>query len=369
MAAPIVIDSFDVRSSSSARNRVSALVDGRELWFESDLELISSPEPFLSAFLLPAMETGRDLVCESPVDAVWLKHMESLQDLFHSWWRYPKIRIEAPISPIVHTPMEKTAVLFSGGVDSFHTVLRHPRRIDALLFIEGLDIPISKQEYRAFACGHMQHIAGELGKDWLHLATNLREHPLFRNSHYTRTHGAALAAGAQLLRGYIGHLIINSSSVSDYDIPWGTHWDSDPLWSCSWLDIEHWGHHVWRAQKLVEIMREPMVRQHLRVCYHEFRVGKLNCGECEKCVRTMLSLHQQGQLESFHALQPVHGLTRSIDRVRRTKVASVIVYQGYGQQEQDPEIRRAIHRLIQRSQGSLSWIRRLVHKCRWRFAG
>ncbi len=366
MPAPVTIEPVKSSSTPHAANRVEACVDGRIAWFESDLALGCRAEPFLSAFLLPAMTAGRDLDCSEPVDAAWMNHMTTLQDLFHRWWGHPKIRINAPLGTTAPPPVANTAVLFSGGVDSFHTLLRHPDRIDAMLFIEGLDIPIGDKAYLEFIGDELRQIAKATGTQLHRVATNLREHPLFSSVDYIRTHGGALAACAQLLGDHVGRLIINSSSVSDYDIPFGTHWDSDPLWSCSWLRIEHWGNHLWRSDKLFDIMHEPIVSRHLRVCYHRLPVGQLNCGSCEKCVRTMLLLHQRGSLEAFPSLKPPHGLAQAIDRVRRTKHASIPVYIRFRNLERDPQIRHAIGKLILRSGGPLSRLRRLLHKYRWR---
>ncbi len=359
---------LEIRNLRISRNgdshRCAAMVDGVEVWFESDQELSGAPESFLSAFLLPAMAAGRDLLCDEPVDPLWLENNQRLQEIFHRWWGYFLIRVQAPLASDLRQQTGRSALLFSAGVDSFHTLLKHPDRIDCLLFAEGLDVKIDNNAYREHARALVRRVAASKGMSCLGIATNLRQHPLFKRMDYLRTHGAALAACAHQLDRHCGRLIINSSSVTEFNIPFGTHWDTDPLWSSSSLGVDHWGQHRWRAEKLTEIMREPIVRQNLRCCFERLSPPALNCGRCEKCVRTMLILHQHGQLDGFEALQPPCHLAESIDRVVYVKSITLQVYERVRAVESDPMIRDALDRLIRRNHGPLGKLRRSLYK-RW----
>lgn len=367
MKKPIVIRNLECRPAEMGWHRCSAMVDGHETWFESELQTSPHPESHLSAFLLSAMAAGRNLQTDAAVDPVWLQNNSRLQDIFHRWWGYPKIRIDAPIAPSTLPRPSKTAALFTAGVDSFHTLLHHPRQIDALMFIEGLDVKIDHVEYRRHTRELIRNIARARRVEFISIATNLRKHPLFRKMDYMNSHGGAMAACAHQLSGHIGHLIINSSSVTDYNVPLGTHWESDPLWSSSALEVEHWGQHLWRSEKLGQIMHEPIVRANLRVCFETLQAPRLNCCRCEKCVRTMLSLHQRGELDDFTSLQPPVSLVDSIDRILQLRGVSVPVYENHFLvKEPDPAVRAALERLIHRSKGPLRKIRRLAYKWRLR---
>lgn len=50
-----------------------------------------------------------------------------------------------------------------------------------------------------------------------------------------------------------------------------------------------------RADKVRMLAREPLALRHLRVCWEKDE-GTYNCGRCEKCLRTMTSLHALGVL-------------------------------------------------------------------------
>src|SRR5262245_11422945 len=104
--------------------RVSAGVDGTPLWFESaDAALNPSPEAFASAMLVPAIDRGERLTLEEPVSSVWRSSVRQALSVFNQWWGYPELLPE----PVHHPPeaarASQTALLFSGGVDSFHTLL------------------------------------------------------------------------------------------------------------------------------------------------------------------------------------------------------------------------------------------------------
>jgi hypothetical protein len=113
-------------------------------------------------------------------------------------------------------------------------------------------------------------------------------------------------------------------------------------------------------------MHEPIVRKNLRVCLEKLPAGILNCGQCEKCVRTMIPLYQHDQLQNFESLQPPVSLLRSISRVPKVKPRSQFVYEGYLQNEQDPEIRQAIEGLLRRSRWPAMKLRRFFRKRYWK---
>jgi hypothetical protein len=252
-------------------------------------------------------------------------------------------------------------VLFTGGVDSFYSLLKYPSRIDAVLFVEGMDIAIGDHGHRELVREEIRSVADAMGIAFLNVSTNLREHPLFRSMDYNRTHGAGLTASAHVLTRHVGHLVVSSSTMPEVDVPLGTHWDTDPLWSSAALTVEHWGHHIWRWDKLSEIMDEPLVRAHLRVCFANVP-GQLNCRACEKCVRTMIHLHQHGRLASFPTMSPPVDLQDSIDRVKRVKRVTQFTYDGYLARERKPEIREAIRRLLKRSRGPLKALYRMRYR-------
>ena len=62
------------------------------------------------------------------------------------------------------------------------------------------------------------------------------------------------------------------------------------MWSCDRQLIRHFSCRVNRLEKLQTILNEtPDLLENLRVCYLN-PDGALNCGRCEKCLRTQLQL-------------------------------------------------------------------------------
>jgi hypothetical protein len=86
------------------------------------------------------------------------------------------------------------------------------------------------------------------------------------------------------------------SIASDYDIPTqrphGSHPLVDSNYSSTNLRIRHEGITLSRFQKTELIADWGISLNNLRVCnrYKHYKSGALNCGKCEKCVRTMLAL-------------------------------------------------------------------------------
>ena len=51
-----------------------------------------------------------------------------------------------------------------------------------------------------------------------------------------------------------------------------------------------------RTEKLALLSNSAVTLEHLRVCF-QLGSGRINCGECEKCIRTMVGLRIEGALE------------------------------------------------------------------------
>src|SRR5574338_65095 len=76
--------------------RVSAPVEGEELWFESDVPLRPSPEAFLSALLIPAMMLGQSLRSDDPVCDVWAGNAAQAREIARRYWGFAGGEVLAP---------------------------------------------------------------------------------------------------------------------------------------------------------------------------------------------------------------------------------------------------------------------------------
>lgn len=275
---------------------VSAQVNGFEVWFEtSDADLLSSGEALGTAFLIPAMHMGHTLEINAPTDGEWTRNVTGIVDTVAGWWEVPACP-PAPSQSAQRQSGGGVGLLFTGGVDSFFTLLESGISADSLVHVQGFDIPLSDSERVASAERGARAVAAALGIECIVVRTNLRSHPMFQRVSWERTHGGALISVGHLLRGVLGEVLLSSSAHRSATRTWGTDWRIDRFWSSAGLTVSHVGEGWWRHQKLERIAHHPLVRDHLRVCW-EHRTEAPNCSECDKCLRTMITLQKVGALE------------------------------------------------------------------------
>lgn len=302
---PVLVRSLFCDAQRSGVSRVTALVDGKPLWFESsDTELLCSPEGFASALLVPAMSHGKDLVFEDPLCETWLENTRQLIKVFSQWWGWSPIKV----SSLSKRPVEKRiadgrALCFSGGVDSFYSLITYPEPIDTLILVQGYDINIDDNVGAQHTFNHMKLVAAARGIDAVMVKTNFREHHI-GGKKYKHAFGGALAAIGHLV-GDTRELIISSGYRYDEARPYGSHWQTDILWSSAGMKVVHYGAELNRDQKLRTIAAEPLVRKHLRTCQENlsdsFQISDkiMNCGRCLKCIRTLLVFQQEGGIDDL----------------------------------------------------------------------
>jgi len=333
-------------------SRVRCRVDGEDVWFESaDAELTPRIEAFAGAMLIAALKCRARLIVEEPVDHAWLEGQRRIFTIYRKWW-YPDR--EFPIvAEVRDEPASKgapfTATCFTGGVDSFHTLLSNLKRIDALYFVHGYDIPLDDDvRMQAFAAS-IHEVAGALGKKSLVLKSNLRGHHRFAASDWTQSHGAAIVAGAHLLSGAIGRLIIPSSYNMLMDVPWGSHWKTDRLHSRPEIVFEHFGQTHYRYKKIKEVAHHPLFLRHVRVCWaNQSPAG--NCSQCEKCLRTMTVMENLGVLSRSEAFDQSRTLIERLDALPMIMRPSMNrPWATTLSQCKSPELHNAVARLLQRS--------------------
>lgn len=328
---------------------VSTRSDGQRIFFScSDVSLKPTAEAFATALLVPSLHFGRDLVVHPQVCEEWAQRFVTIPDLVRSWWHYPQPSLKLQPVKRVPSPSPQRALAFSGGADSFYSMLKHPEPFDALVSVIGFDVKLTDRNRAKSLENCLRSVAAEFGYKAVCIATNLRQHRLLKKSPWERTHGGALAAIGHLLSGSYGTFTISASGAKKFNHPWGSHWDLDPKFGSSSLTVEHFGEHLMRTAKLLEIAHEPVVRKHLRVCW-EHRGQGTNCGLCEKCVRTMLILDACGQLGNYSSFSHVHKLTETISRIPYVPKMPIDTYlflmdHGISTQYQAP-----VQRLIERS--------------------
>lgn len=290
--------------------RFEARVGGRvqEVWFRTDSPLTPSADAALPACLMPTMRTGGTLRLEGPVSPRLLRAQREFQSIqstwSREWWWFEdaslrEVEVVAPVAPPPQSRSGRVAAFFSGGVDSWSTVLGNPDVTD-LIFVHGLDLVPGMAHQGNLGDEVEQRLreaAAELGLALHVVETNLRElsDPLVEWEAYC---ASATAAVALFLAPHFERVLIASDADHETQLPIATGRMIDHLWSTEQLEIADDGGRLNREQRLRRIAGHPLVRRTLRVCW-ENRDGAYNCGRCRKCLLTMVSLEARGLLASM----------------------------------------------------------------------
>ena len=317
--------------------------------------MIADPAIWASFCLMPAMEKGADILLKGihPPDASWMKNLGKLTAIFQNWWggRIPQVAAtaRAPWRQRLGLlrPAAGRALFFSGGVDSFHALLHLIQKgtpPDALIFVEGFDFDHRDTGRIEAYLPAVRKICAHHRMTLLRVRTNLRRLPFFRESNWTHTHGLAMAGVAHSLRDY-GHIYIASSFQERGLQSYGSRWDVDPCFSSATHRFYHVGDEVGRHQKIALLASDPLVREHLRVCWQD-RTERLNCGACEKCLRTELSLHLLGVLDQFPGFVQEEALEDRLGRINPDLEAAMEMWLVVRGQHLPPAIERVLRSLF-----------------------
>ena len=351
-------------SRSGDTHRVSAMVCGHPVWFESaNAVLRPSVEAFGSSFLVPALHARRPLRFNGPLSRLWRENVAKLVCIFHRWWDYPEtLAIESEGQAVPADKKPDGAECFSGGADSFYSLLRMNHATRYLVFVHGFDMSYRDgyrmRKYRPA----LEEICRATGRIPIVIRTNLRKHPFFSQVMWENSHGGALAAIGHLLADSAGRIVIASSCTYDELEPWGSHWETDPLWAAENLEIVHDDATLYRLNKLKTMAEEPLVQQHLRVCFKNLAAHG-NCSRCDKCVRTMLVLHRRRQLQNYPVFDRRTPLTAILDSMDPVPENMHYRYEELIRDGMPAEIEAAVRRLLARQRPPrYSRLRRTVRK-------
>lgn len=254
--------------------------------------------PFLVTAVPVAMRHGWTLRSAAPVSAELLRRLPEIQDIYRHWipgsTRIPVEAAGQGSEPSVLAAGRGAGSFFSGGVDSYYTLLKHRDAITRLIFVIGFDLPLHKEGLIGRVGTAVGEAAAALGVELIRVRTNLRD---FCDRHvpWSIYHGAALASVALLLQADLAQAFIPSTHTYADMFPWGSHPLLDHRWSTEGIRLAHDGCEATRFEKMEAVAQSPVALQTLRVCFRNHG-GAYNCGRCEKCLRTMVSLEILGAL-------------------------------------------------------------------------
>ncbi|HEC13836.1 MAG TPA: hypothetical protein ENI80_11445 [Acidiferrobacteraceae bacterium] len=274
--------------------------------FESGIA--TNGNPWLVVLLPLAMKLGEPLRLRQPVDRTLHKNMGKLMSLWSAWYEdIKRVPLEMDIEDLVPaTAPGRNALFFSGGVDSFFSLLKHEEEketveessIDDLLCVHGFDIALKNRSSFSLHQRRMQDVADSTNKQYVGITTNLRTTMLEKAGWGRLSFGSAFASIALLLGERYRKVFFASTGQSDHLLaPWGSHPLADYLFSTASTEFVHDGFRYSRVEKTKEIAANSMARKYLHVCY--VKGNDKNCGKCIKCYRTMITLDVLGCLEEF----------------------------------------------------------------------
>ncbi|UCC95040.1 MAG: hypothetical protein JSW40_09590 [Candidatus Omnitrophota bacterium] len=218
---------------------------------------------------------------------------ERIYEICSLWnkWFYMRrqVKIHADINDAIFPCSDNRygVQLFSGGIDSLATFMRHREDIKSLVFFRGADIPVTRVERFREVKKNILHFAKRYSKEFIALTTNV--HDLSDVSWLRVAQSCAIISPLLMLASYIDKIYIASSffGKAGMKLPWGSHPNLDPLIRCESVEIIHDGFELKRTEKTLLVSSEPQLLRVTRVCNGNI-VGQMNCGKCEKCYRTRL---------------------------------------------------------------------------------
>lgn len=276
--------------SAPTESRISVNLDSgkqTELWLEANVELDKTADCWLYFMLPICMGLAEDLEVTGTITTTALNSFHQAQQALlekHPHLKKISIKHEEPITDTRSTEDNRAiASFFSGGLDSAYTAETIPE-INTLISIWGFDIQLWHEKHWKLTVELLEKQAAEMNRELILIKTNIREISnglLYWGRDY---HGSALAGVANALSNKIKKVYISATHNEDTN-RWGQFPDLSRAYSNSYQEIIEYGPKD-RAEKALALADNPRSRL-MRVCYRNTQ-GLVNCGVCQKCVRTRL---------------------------------------------------------------------------------
>ncbi len=286
--------------------------------YDTDIDYLSTSLltiPLVSSIMAVSWATGAKIIVHN-LDSEFLNSMNDIQEFMKKRNWYPGFSFAGSIKP-KHTETnrfgnsEKSALLYSGGIDSITSYLKNRKSNPELILIRGPpDDPLYQEQPWTLLKKESRRFAEDVGTSVRLIETNMidlirRPGPWWSYVY----HSVALLGVCAPLTAVtnISKILIAASYTKEFDIPWGSHPEVDNR--IRWADIQvvHDSYELSRQQKLRTYI-SPYTRDYniaLKVCWTGrkknleesrplYEKGILNCSKCIKCVRTITGLLLEG---------------------------------------------------------------------------
>jgi hypothetical protein len=289
--------------------------------------LVLQPDPFVLAALPAALAVGeRRVRVEGSLDTVMARGLDEAMSLLSAWNPgVHRVTLEATQGHEARSAAtgRRHGMFFSGGVDAMAALREdlldlprdHPSAVKVALLVFGLNThdhladgtpdPERVRVYEWHA-RRLRAFLAPLGVDLVAVGTNARTlYPTWQDF-YRVGFGGVMGGIAATFAGSLSDVWLASDGVGWDPHPASSHPLIEPLFRSSQVSIRVANPTRPRLDKVRLLGDWPAGLRNLRTClHHETQdVGTMNCGHCEKCVRTMLELEAVGALERAGSFDP-----------------------------------------------------------------
>jgi hypothetical protein len=297
-----------IRNEVSLRYEVQADVPGEariDFFFEVAGERIPPPVSRMDfvalSLVFVAMRKGCPLHIEGAVSRRLLVNLVEFQRAWSLWLPqlYQPVEVTCSVtSDESPSPRRAAVTAFSGGVDATFAMLYHTDgvakvdqlEVNAAVLVHGFDIHLDQPEAFAVAQNNARAMTQLMGVPLSIVRTNFA----IVGSQWTHAFGAALAACLHLFGEMCDTAVMGTDEdYAHFVLPWGSNPVSNPFLSSAGMTLVSEGGGFTRTDKVAVIARNQPASELLRVCWQGPQTG-LNCGICEKCVRTKLNFLAAG---------------------------------------------------------------------------
>lgn len=270
--------------------------------------------PVISNIITLAWAIGADVYVQE-LDKTYLESLNEIKKVMEKAFPELPFCSNIYVKKIVSNSFynKKYALLFSGGIDSTTSYIRHRNKKPDLIMIFGADIPLNYKEYLRKIRNEYNEFATQHNLKINFVKTNMRQfinERLLDKEFGKYMNRSSWWLGIQHGLGLIGicapitvervRTILMASSYWNTDFfrhPTG----SDPHIDnkISWADVGvvHDGYDFSRQEKIEKNLKHYIMTEvhhpTLRVCTNTPECAKLNllnCSRCEKCIRTITGL-------------------------------------------------------------------------------
>lgn len=257
----------------------------------------------LLAALPIAMKTGSNLYVRGAVDSKLLENAERYTKIWSQWrpdkYKQAQLFAESEIEEAPRSGSLPWTYPFSGGVDSMFSIFsnragdagRDNRTPGSVFLVHGFDYPLSDTTFFPLLEQRVSAIAQSLGLPMLVCSTNWKKFCI----QYELDTQLGLSAIAHTISATHAGASIAADFTFGEDLeimPWGNNQYMPHLLGSSRFSVVGGGADTLRVDKMAYLAKMPDALSRLGVCRKPNGVGnRLNCEECEKCIRTAMGLY------------------------------------------------------------------------------